>query len=47
MMFGILKLKLVTAKLFLGEARVAGTQFAVNGKGYILSGDGDDHARLR
>ena len=28
---------------FPGEARVAGTQFDYNGKGYILSGDGDDH----
>ena len=31
---------------FPGEARVAGTQFALNGKGYILSGDGDDHTEL-
>lgn len=29
---------------FPGEARVAGTQFDLNGKGYILSGDGDDHS---
>jgi N-acetylneuraminic acid mutarotase len=29
---------------FLGEARVAGTQFDYNGKGYILSGDGDNHS---
>jgi len=29
---------------FPGEARVAGTQFDYNGKGYILSGDGDDHS---
>jgi len=28
---------------FPGEARVAGTQFDHNGKGYVLSGDGDDH----
>lgn len=28
---------------FPGEARVAGTQFDYNGKGYILSGDGDNH----
>ncbi len=26
-----------------GEGRVAGTQFGYNGKGYILSGQGDDH----
>ena len=31
---------------FPGEARVAGTQFSFNGKGYILSGDGDDHSSL-
>lgn len=31
---------------FPGEARVAGTQFAVNGKGYVLSGDGDNHGPL-
>ena len=31
---------------FPGEARVAGTQFSYSGKGYILSGDGDDHAPL-
>ena len=31
---------------FPGEARVAGTQFAAQGKGYILSGDGDDHGPL-
>lgn len=31
---------------FPGEARVAGTQFAKDGKGYILSGDGDDHGPL-
>lgn len=28
---------------FPGEGRVAGTQFDLNGKGYLLSGDGDDH----
>ena len=28
---------------FPGEARVAGTQFDYKGKGYVLSGDGDDH----
>jgi len=26
------------------EGRVAGTQFSYNGKGYVLSGDGDNHA---
>jgi len=31
---------------FPGEARVAGTQFSYNNKGYILSGDGDDHSPL-
>jgi len=31
---------------FSSEARVAGTQFSYNGKGYILSGDGDDHGPL-
>ena len=31
---------------FPGEARVAGTQFSYNNKGYILSGDGDDHNPL-
>jgi N-acetylneuraminic acid mutarotase len=31
---------------FPGEGRVAGTQFSYNGKGYILSGDGDDHSPL-
>jgi len=30
-------------RLFPGEARVAGTQFALNGYGYVLSGDGDNH----
>ncbi len=29
---------------FPGEGRVAGTQFDLNGKGYVLSGDGDDHS---
>ena len=29
---------------FPGEARVAGTQFAWQGKGYVLSGDGDNHS---
>jgi len=28
------------------EGRVAGTQFSYNGKGYALSGDGDDHSTL-
>lgn len=27
-----------------GEGRVAGTQFSYNGKGYVLSGDGDNHS---
>jgi N-acetylneuraminic acid mutarotase len=31
---------------FPGEGRVAGTQFSFNGKGYILSGDGDNHGPL-
>ena len=31
---------------FPAEARVAGTQFSYNGKGYVLSGDGDDHGPL-
>jgi N-acetylneuraminic acid mutarotase len=31
---------------FPSEARVAGTQFSYGGKGYILSGDGDDHGPL-
>ena len=31
---------------FPSEARVAGTQFSYNGKGYVLSGDGDDHGPL-
>ena len=29
---------------FPGEGRVAGTQFDYGGKGYVLSGDGDDHS---
>ena len=29
-----------------GEGRVAGTQFSYNGKGYVLSGDGDDHTSM-
>lgn len=29
---------------FPGEARVAGTQFDYSGKGYVLSGDGDNHS---
>lgn len=29
---------------FPGEGRVAGTQFDYNGKGYVLSGDGEDHS---
>jgi N-acetylneuraminic acid mutarotase len=31
---------------FPGEARVAGTQFAKDGMGYVLSGDGDNHGPL-
>lgn len=31
---------------FPSEARVAGTQFSYGSKGYILSGDGDDHGPL-
>lgn len=31
---------------FPSEARVAGTQFSFNNKGYVLSGDGDDHGPL-
>ena len=31
---------------FPDEARVAGTQFAIGGKGYVLSGDGEDHGPL-
>jgi N-acetylneuraminic acid mutarotase len=31
---------------FPSEARVAGTQFSYNGKGYVMSGDGDDHGPL-
>ena len=31
---------------FPSEARVAGNQFSFNGKGYIISGDGDNHSPL-
>ncbi|MEE2954261.1 MAG: hypothetical protein VX347_03720 [Bacteroidota bacterium] len=31
---------------FPSEARVAGTQFSYNSKGYVLSGDGDNHGPL-
>jgi N-acetylneuraminic acid mutarotase len=31
---------------FPGEARVAGTQFTYNGKGYVLHGEGEDHYYL-
>ncbi|MBD3160552.1 MAG: hypothetical protein GF328_00400 [Candidatus Latescibacteria bacterium] len=31
---------------FPGEGRVAGTQFSYDGKGYILSGEGQDHQQL-
>ena len=31
---------------FPGEGRVAGTQFDYKGKGYVLSGDGDDHSYM-
>lgn len=31
---------------FPGEARVAGAQFSWNGKGYVISGDGQDHQLL-
>jgi len=31
---------------FPSEARVAGNQFSFNGKGYIISGDGNDHSPL-
>lgn len=31
---------------FPGEGRVAGTQFDYNGKGYVLSGDGDNHSHM-
>ena len=31
---------------FPGEARVAGTQFAMHGFGFVLSGDGDDHSYM-
>ena len=36
----------ITLNEFPSEGRVAGTQFSYNGKGYILSGDGDDHGPL-
>ena len=36
----------ITLNEFSGEGRVAGTQFSLNGKGYILSGDGDNHGPL-
>jgi N-acetylneuraminic acid mutarotase len=36
----------ITLNDFPGEGRVAGTQFSLNGKGYILSGDGDNHGPL-
>ena len=36
----------VELNAFPSEGRVAGTQFSVNGKGYIMSGDGDDHGPL-
>jgi N-acetylneuraminic acid mutarotase len=29
-----------------GEGRVAGTQFSFGGKGFVLSGDGDDHSSM-
>jgi N-acetylneuraminic acid mutarotase len=32
---------------FPGEARVAGTQFDFQGKGYVLSGDGDNHSFMQ
>ena len=38
-----LRLEWKKMKDFPGEARVAGTQFSYNSRGYILSGDGDDH----
>ena len=31
---------------FPGEGRVAGTQFSYNGKGYVLSGQGEDHTNF-
>lgn len=33
-------------KDFPGQGRVAGTQFAHSGKGYVLSGDGNDHGYM-
>ena len=36
----------ITLNDFPSEGRVAGTQFSYNGKGYVLSGDGDDHGPL-
>ena len=36
----------ITLNEFPSEGRVAGTQFSYNGKGYVLSGDGDDHGPL-
>jgi N-acetylneuraminic acid mutarotase len=33
--------------VFPGEARVAGTQFNLNGYGYVLSGDGDNHSYMQ
>ena len=36
----------ITLNEFPSEGRVAGTQFSYNGKGYLLSGDGDDHGPL-
>ena len=31
---------------FPSQGRVAGTQFSYQGKGYVLSGDGDNHYPL-
>ncbi len=36
----------ITLNVFPSEGRVAGTQFSYNGKGYLLSGDGDNHGPL-
>jgi len=36
----------ITLNNFPSEGRVAGTQFSYKGKGYVLSGDGDDHGPL-